>query len=95
MAAVVSPLLHTYEVPPDAVMFAEAPSQMTPSLTVVPEFSATLIEAMGLAVTVAVAVAVQPLLAVTVTVYTVVAVTLFATGLAMVVLERNVAGDQL
>jgi hypothetical protein len=44
-------------------------------------------------VTEVVAVAEQPAELVTVTVYVVLAVTAVATGLAIVVLERNVAGD--
>ena len=70
MASVVAPVLHTYDVPPEAVRVAEAPSQRMPSLEVVPEFSTTLMAAVGSGLTVMVvaAAAAQLLALVTVTV---------------------------
>jgi hypothetical protein len=70
MAAVVAVVLHTYEVPPEAVRVAFCPAQVIPSLLVVPLVSVTLIEGVGSAftVTVKVAVAEQLFAFVTVTV---------------------------
>jgi bifunctional ADP-heptose synthase (sugar kinase/adenylyltransferase) len=47
VAAVLSPLLHTYVAPPEAVSVAEAVAQIVPSLFVLPDVSATAIEAVG------------------------------------------------
>ena len=70
IAAVVAVVLHRYVPPPLAVRFALAPVQMIPSLLVLPEVSATAIEAVGREFTVIVVleVAVQPFVFVTVTV---------------------------
>ena len=63
MLADVEPLSHRYVPPPLAVRFALAPAQMIPSLFVLPEVSATAIEAVGSEFTVIVtdAEAVDPL----------------------------------
>ena len=70
IAAVVAVVLHRYVPPPLAVRFALAPAQMIPSLFVLPEVSATAIEAVGswFTVIVVLEVAVQPFVFVTVTV---------------------------
>ena len=70
IAAVVAVVLHRYVPPPLAVRFALAPTQMIPSLLVLPEVSTTAIEAVGREFTVIVVleVSVQPFVFVTVTV---------------------------
>ena len=59
---VVAPVLQAYVPPPVPVRVAEAPTQIWPSLLVVPEVSATVIPGVGNGFTeiVAVAVPVQP-----------------------------------
>ena len=70
MLAVLPPVLQAYEVPPVPVKDAEAPAQITPSLFIVPDVSATVMPGVGSGLTVIVveAVAVQPPAFVTVTV---------------------------
>ena len=70
IAVVVSPVLQAYEVPPVPVKVAVAPTQIMPLFGVVPEFSVTVIPAVGsgLTVIVVVVVAEQLFALVTVTV---------------------------
>ena len=74
--AVVSVVFHRYVPPPEAVRVTGSPEQTVPSLLVIPEVSATLIEAVGRAfTTIAWLVVVEQLFAlVTITMYVVVAV---------------------
>ena len=75
IAAVVVPVFHIYETPPEPVNVADAPVQILPSLFVVPDVSATVIpeDGGGGTVMVVVAVPVHPVTSVAVTVYVVVA----------------------
>jgi len=68
IAAVASPELHAYEVPPEAVIVALDPLQMAPSLLVLPDVSATTIDGVGNATTVTVAVVAEEQLFASVTV---------------------------
>jgi hypothetical protein len=74
MAAVVPPVFHEYEVPPDAVSIAVAPEHVIPSLFPTPEVSATATDGVGSGLTFIVTEeeAVQPFALVTVTVKVVV-----------------------
>jgi hypothetical protein len=74
MAAAVVPLFHRYETPPEPVSVVLAPTQILPSLFVVPDVSETDMAEEGGAgtVMVVVAVPVQPVTPVAVTVYVVV-----------------------
>jgi hypothetical protein len=69
MAAVVAPVFHAYDIPPEAVSVADDPAHTDASFGV-PEVSVTAIDPVGsvFTVTVEAAVAVQPMLFVTVTV---------------------------
>ena len=70
MVAVIAPVLHKYVPPPDAVRVAEDPEQIIPSLLVVPDVSAIVMDGVGKGLTVIVceAVAEHPFALVTVTV---------------------------
>ena len=57
MAAVVAPVLHKKVVPPEAVRVAGAPTQIMPSLAVIPDASVTAIAGTGNALTVKLVVA--------------------------------------
>jgi hypothetical protein len=59
MEAVLPPVFHRYETPPEAVITALAPIQIIPSLTVTPELSATDTDGVGNANTVTVVEAVE------------------------------------
>ena len=52
MAAVVSPVLQAYDVPPDAVKVTDAPAHIIPSLLATPEVSAIPIAGIGSGLTV-------------------------------------------
>jgi hypothetical protein len=52
IAAVVAPVLHTYDVPPEAVSVTEAPAHIIPSLLATPEVSDIPIAGVGNGLTV-------------------------------------------